>query len=211
VAVGGEEVYVHIGDVYGEDAEGLDGIDAEENVVFGAELADAGEVVALAAGEFDVREGHETRARLGGGGENFFDGDVPGVFGAGLFLDHDKFNPPAAGDFHPGVDVGGVFDIGGDDAVAVLPVDAIGDDADSFAGVFDEGDFVTAGIEHGGGGKAEFFDVGVPGGLEIGTGLGFGGVLAHGIAGHFGQGCDAGMVEEIPIPQHGKRFGISDV
>ena len=154
-------------------------------------MADAGEIVALAAGEFDVGEGHEPGARLGGGGEDFFDGDMAGVFGAGLFLDHDQFDASAAGDFHPGINVGGVFDVGGDDAVAVLPVDAVGDDADSLAGVFHEGDFVAVAIEQCGGFLPQLFDVLIPTGGEIGGGFGLDGVDAHGLGGGMGERGDA--------------------
>ena len=46
--IGREIIDIHAGDVDGEHAEGLNRIDAEEDVSFGTELSDAGEVVALA-------------------------------------------------------------------------------------------------------------------------------------------------------------------
>ncbi len=76
VAVGGEEVDVHGADIDRKNTEGLDGVDAEEDFPFGAELADAGEIMALAAGEFDVGERHQAGAGFGGGLEDFFEGDV---------------------------------------------------------------------------------------------------------------------------------------
>jgi hypothetical protein len=150
------------------------------------------------------------RARLGGGGEDFFDGDMPGVFrGRALPRDHDELHPPAAGDFHPGVNVGGVFDGGGDDAVAPLPVDAVGDDADSLAGVFHEGDFIAMAIEQSRGFLAKFFDILIPPRGEVGGGLGLDGVSAHRLGGGMRERSDAGMVEKRPLPQDGEEFRVA--
>lgn len=112
--------------------------------------------------------------------------------------------------FHPGVDVGGVFDGGGDDLVAELPVQAIGDDADAFAGIFDEGDFVAMGIEQSGGALAKFFDVLMPIGAEIGGGLGLAGIKSQGFGAGVGEGRNAGVIKEIDVTEDGKRLDISD-
>ena len=173
-----------------------------------------GQIVALAAGEFDVGEGDEPGAGIGGGFEDFFEGDVAGVFVAGFFLgDHDQLDAAAADGFHPGIDVGGVFDGGGDDAVAALPVDAVGDDADSFAGVFDEGDFVAMGIEKSGGALAQLFDVLIPVGAEIRGGFGLAGVDAKRFGGGMGERGDAGVIEKLQWRRIGKAsaFPINSV
>jgi tetratricopeptide (TPR) repeat protein len=209
VPIGGEEIDEHIRDMKRQHAEGLNGIDAEQDFAFGAELAYAGQIVALAAGEFDVGEGDQARFWLSGGGEDFFDGNLPGLLGTGLFLDHDQLHPPAAGDFHPGVNIGGVFDVGGNDAIAELPVDAVGDDADPLAGVFNEGDLIAMAAEQRGGFLPKLFDILIPAGGKIGGGFGLHGEGPHGIGGGARQWGNAGMIEKRPFPQDRELLGVA--
>src|SRR5947199_60938 len=82
---------------------------------------------------------HKARARVGGFVEYLLDGNMGASVGRGFFVDHDQLHATRARNFHPWINIGGVFDGGGDDAIARLPVDAVGDDADAFGSVFDEG------------------------------------------------------------------------
>lgn len=75
VAVGGEIVDLHGFDVNWNYSQGLDAVDTEADFSLGAELSDAEEIMALAAGEFDVGKGNEAGARVGGGFQDFLERD----------------------------------------------------------------------------------------------------------------------------------------
>ena len=132
--------------------------------------------------------------------------------GVRLLGHHDQLDAAAADTLHPRVDVGRVLDAGGDDAVAPLPVDAVGDDADALAGVLDERDLVAVRVHHRRRGLPEPLDILVPVRAEVGLGLGFGRRSAR-IASDAtcGSGQTAGVVEEVPLPQHREGLFVADV
>ena len=131
--------------------------------------ADLRQVVPLAAGELDVRERDElASAGRSAASRIFSSGTCRAPLASVSSGTITSFAPRRADDFHPRVDVGRVFDGGRDDAVAPLPVDAVGDDADALAGVLDERDLVRCALIMRGRRTAELLDVGVPAGAEVG-------------------------------------------
>src|SRR5207244_10207229 len=122
-------------------AEPLNGVHHEKDPALPAQLADGDHVVAKAAGKLDEAEANNPRARV----ERLPDViDQDPVSTAGNQADFDA----AIGQVHPRIDVGGVLLGGGDHVVAGGPGEALGDDADSLAGVLDEGDFLDPGPDH---------------------------------------------------------------
>ncbi len=119
--------------------------------------------------------------------EDFFDGDMSRTIRTGFFFDHHQLHPALLRQVHPGVDVGGVFDVCRDDAVAKLPVDALGDDADSLAGVLDKGDFVAMAADEGSGFLPELFDVLIPPRFQISGRFGLVRESPQGVAGRARQ------------------------
>ena len=69
-----------------------------------------------------------------------------------------RTSTPRSARFSHGIEVGGIFLGGGDDVVAGLPGQALGDDADALAGVLDEGDVERVGVEEQGGEAAHLLD-----------------------------------------------------
>lgn len=112
VSVSGEEVDAHGLNIDGENAYGLDGIDAEVPPYFVGGVADGFEVDAEAGGILDVGDGNESGS-VGDGVTDILDVDsairLLGDFGEG---------DAQALEVLPGVAVGGVFDVGDDDVVA---------------------------------------------------------------------------------------------
>src|SRR5439155_4958145 len=162
------------------------------------------------AGELDVGKRDHARARVGGLLEDFFDGNMPPALRVCFFIDHDELHAAGAGQLHPWIDVGRVFDAGGDDAVPKLPVESVGDDADPLAGVLDEGDLVAMGVDDRPGQHAELFDVAVPAREEIRLAFRFGGVFSHGVGGGAGHRRNAGVVEKVPFPQDREFIYVAD-
>ena len=203
-------VDVHAAHVDRQHADRLDGVDVEEFVVLATEGADARQVVPLAAGVLDVRERDDARAWLGGGGENLLDGNYPPPLGVGLFRNQDQPRAARTRDFHPRVDVGRVFDAGGDDPVAPLPVQPVGDDAHPLAGVLDEGDLVFAGVDDRGGQGAKPLDVGIPGAAEVGLRCRFARMFAHCVGRGTGHRRHTRVVEKVPMPEDREFFLVAD-
>src|SRR5262249_23082296 len=140
VPIGGEEVDRRPADVEGQDTEPLDGVDEEQDAALAAQVTESIEVVAEPAGELDEAEAEDARACVHRRA-NVVDiepavaaADAPGL-------------DAAAGQVQPGIDVGGVFLFRDDDVIAGLPRVALGDDADAFAGVLDEGDVERIGVD----------------------------------------------------------------
>ena len=104
-------------------------------------VADGVQVVAKAAGVFDVAEadqracGRRWRARRSS--------SRAGRRGSAT----GRTSTPRPAQVQPRIDVGGILLRRGDDVVAGLPGEALGDDADAFAGVLDEGDVERIGVE----------------------------------------------------------------
>ena len=197
VGIGGEEVDVFDGG--GEGADGLDGVEAEEDAAGAQHLADGVDLQAVAAEEVAGGEGDE--AGFGGeGGFDEFGGD--GAGGVGFEeADGDAF---AAGEVGPGVDVGGVVVEVADDFVAGLPVEAGGDEGEADGGGADEGDFVGLGADEAGGGDACFGD-GAPGfGVFLHAEAGLFGVVLHGGGDAAGEDADAGVGEEEAVLDDGE-------
>ena len=116
-----------------------------------AQLAEGVEIVAEAAGILDEAEGEQACAVVDGAA-NVVD-PQPAI----AALDATQLDA-ARGEVQPGIDVGGIFLGGDDDVVAGLPRQALGDDADAFAGVLDEGHVERIGVEQPTGQAAHFVD-----------------------------------------------------
>jgi len=86
----------------------------------------------------------------------------------------------------------------------------VGDGGDAFTRVFDEGDFFGLAVDQFRGRDSQFFNIAIPPGFYVSDLLCLLRIFPQGVGGHFRQGADAGVVEEIPLLENGKGIGISD-
>src|SRR5256885_6673148 len=124
--------------------------------------------------------------------------------------DHHYFHPESLRYIHPRINIGWIFDGGGDDAIAGAPIDAVGDGGDAFAGVFYEGDFFALAVDQFRGRDSQFFNIPIPAAVNVSDLLCLLRVFSQGVGRRSGQRADTGMVEEIPLPEDGKAVGIAN-
>ena len=196
VGVGAEEVDVLDGG--GECAEGLDGIEGEEDAALVEEAADGIDIDAVSGEEAARGEGDEAGARGECGGDDF-GGDLAGAGGLEL-ADDDAF----AGEIEPGVDVGGVIAGVADDFVAGLPLDAVCEEAEAEGGGAEEGDLIGLGADELGAGDAGLFYIVQHLGEFLRLAGGILDVAGHGVGDGRGEGGDAGVGHEDFAGAHGE-------
>jgi hypothetical protein len=143
--------------------------------------------------------------------EELFDRNLPTTSLIGFFCHHDQLTAMVPDLLHPGIDIGRVFDVGGDDAIARLPVDAVSHNAETFSRILGESDLITMPVHHGGAEVPQPFDVLVPGARELGVTLRLVGVLAQRIGDDTRERRHPGVVEEVPPGKDWKRVGVPDV
>ena len=163
-----------------------------------AQLAQGVEIVAKTAGIFDETEADNARPSIDGRG-NVVDRQAIAAARHGPEL-HAAF-----AEVEPGILIGRVF-LGGDDhVIARLPGKPLGDDADAFAGILDEGDVQRLGMEQPAKEPTDLFDALEPTAIVDVAVLGqVGGVVGHGVLGPERQRCHGGVIEECPASRHRK-------
>ena len=120
-------------------------------------------------------------------------------------LGHRPHLDAALAEVEPGILIGRVFLGGDNDVVARLPGIALGDDADAFAGVLDEGDVERVGIEQPAEKPAHFLDAIKPAAVVDGAVLGqVDGVFGQGVLGQQRQRGHGGVIEKRPAARHRK-------
>ena len=72
---------------------------------------------------------------------------------SGVFRNHNVLHAETLGKVHPGVDIRWVLDGGGENFVAGVPIKAVGDEGESFGGIFDKGDLDRFGVNEPGDGS----------------------------------------------------------
>ena len=66
------------------------------------------------------------------------------------------------GEIHPGINICRIFHSAANHLVTRVPIQAIGDKREAFAGIFDEGDFVRTGVNQFGRQSAYDLSFGIP-------------------------------------------------
>jgi len=190
VAVGGEEVDLHGLHVDGQDPERLYGIDAEEHAFGAAGVAEGGQVGSKAAGELDGGDGDES-----GVGVDRVDELLEGY--ASVVFGH-RFELHAAWcEIHPGVDVGRELGGRGDDVVALMPRQAVGDEAKALAGVFAERNLLGRRVEQLSGEFADVVSAVIPLAVDRTAVLGLLGVATDSLGSPVRDRGNGGVVLEI--------------
>jgi hypothetical protein len=191
--VGGEKI--NMLDRGGKSAEGLNGIQAEENPAFAEEFSNGLVIQALSTNKVSRGQGHEP-------GIFIYLADY--IFGADLAKVAGVEQPhldALAGESHPWINVGGIVIVVNEDVVAFPKLESGIDIAQGEGGWTDQGDFVGLTVQQFGGGLTRFVQPVHDKRFLVSKGSGEN-AISHGLGNALGQRADAGMGK--------KNFPFSD-